>query len=275
MSVILTLLVRNEIDIIKTHLDYHLSLGIDHIIITDNLSDDGTEEILQEYSKLDNITVLKEEEDNYAQSKWVTKMAHYAQEKLNAEWIIHSDCDEFFIPYQWSQIHEILGQFSKRIDFVNIERYDFVPLLVLDGNPIKNMVHKKMVSTNILGHRLPPKVIHRNIPKLVVDAGNHSISYPTNLISLDCQEVEIFHYPVRSLSQFESKIGLGANACALNTELDPNICGHWRHLHEIQRNVGLKEEYNEMIYDEIKLREEIDQGVLVRDTSLADRINEI
>ncbi len=42
MRIVLTLLVRDEADIIGSNLAYHLSQGVDFVIATDNGSRDGT-----------------------------------------------------------------------------------------------------------------------------------------------------------------------------------------------------------------------------------------
>jgi len=42
MQLIMTLLVRDEEDIIQENIEYHLARGIDFIIATDNLSVDST-----------------------------------------------------------------------------------------------------------------------------------------------------------------------------------------------------------------------------------------
>jgi hypothetical protein len=42
MKLVLTLLVRDEEDVIATNIAYHLSRGVDHIIVSDNCSLDGT-----------------------------------------------------------------------------------------------------------------------------------------------------------------------------------------------------------------------------------------
>lgn len=47
----MTLLVRDEVDIIEQHLLYHAGMDIDGFIVTDNRSVDGTRDILEKYRK--------------------------------------------------------------------------------------------------------------------------------------------------------------------------------------------------------------------------------
>ena len=48
MRLIMTLLVRNERDIVRDQLRLHFALGVDAVIVTDNASSDGTPEVIEE-----------------------------------------------------------------------------------------------------------------------------------------------------------------------------------------------------------------------------------
>ncbi len=50
MRLAMTLMVRDEADIIGAMLDHHLRQGVDIFIVTDNGSIDGTREIIEEFS---------------------------------------------------------------------------------------------------------------------------------------------------------------------------------------------------------------------------------
>ena len=49
---VVTLMVRDEVDIIAAFVEHHLAQGADLIIVTDNGSVDGTTEVLQRYADL-------------------------------------------------------------------------------------------------------------------------------------------------------------------------------------------------------------------------------
>jgi hypothetical protein len=51
MKIVMTLLLRDEEDIIRENLDFHYNQDVDFIIATDNLSVDGTKGILLEYQQ--------------------------------------------------------------------------------------------------------------------------------------------------------------------------------------------------------------------------------
>ena len=239
----------------------------DHIIITDNLSNDGTEDVLQDYSQKENITLIHEKDNNYEQSAWVTRMARLAQDEHRADWVLHSDCDEFFVPYNGYSLQEVLAGYSQSIDYLNIYRHDFVA--INDNNDgIRGMIYKKAVSKNIFGRVLPPKVIHRNLPQVSVSQGNHSILFPSNLVSLDCLDIEIFHYPIRSKEQFESKILLGGHAYENNESDDKQMGSTWRHLYDKMQEGNFEEVIGQVIYTPNRVKAAISSGELLLDESL-------
>ena len=47
----MTLLLRDEEDIVRENLDFHLAQGVDRVIVTDNGSEDRTVEILRDSTR--------------------------------------------------------------------------------------------------------------------------------------------------------------------------------------------------------------------------------
>jgi hypothetical protein len=65
--IVMTLLVRDEEDILVQNIEYHRALGVDHFIITDNLSKDRTPSIIQQhYVRKGWASSIFEIEDDYS-----------------------------------------------------------------------------------------------------------------------------------------------------------------------------------------------------------------
>src|ERR671936_204967 len=75
MRLVMTLLVRDEEELLPVTLVYHLRRGVDFVLVTDHGSTDATPEILEEYVSRGVARVLRVEDEAYDQSKWVTRMA--------------------------------------------------------------------------------------------------------------------------------------------------------------------------------------------------------
>ena len=88
-----TLLVRDEIDMIKPWLEHHLPL-VDEMVITDNNSIDGTRELLQKY-KSKKLMIIDEPEKTYLQDQWVDRMIRILKDKKCTH-VFNSDCDEMW-----------------------------------------------------------------------------------------------------------------------------------------------------------------------------------
>ena len=66
MRVVLTLLVRDEADIVDAHLAFHFAAGVDFVIATDHRSGDGTSEVLEPYAREGVLRVIREESQDGA-----------------------------------------------------------------------------------------------------------------------------------------------------------------------------------------------------------------
>lgn len=275
MILVLTLLCRNEEDIISSTINFHLSQGIDKIIVTDNASTDGTRSILKTFERDERVIVLDEVSHTHDQSKWVTRMSNVAKDDLGANWIIHSDADEFWLPKHGS-LRDCLSSLPCDCDAISIKRSNLLPPPLGCPSTIpfyESMTIKEKQSLNSFGYELPPKVCHRSLADITVADGNHTIYHKNTTIPAPlCSDIEIFHYPVRSFRQFEQKIRLGSKAIESNQRIKDTMVGStWRYLyHEHLLKGSLFEYYMSMRPKPDRLTDQIASGEMLYDTRVRD-----
>jgi glycosyltransferase involved in cell wall biosynthesis len=267
MKLVMTLLVRDEQDIVRENLDFHLAQGVDQVIVTDNGSEDATAEILREYESRGVVRLLFEASDDYSQGRWVTRMARLAATD-GADWVINNDADEFWWPRAGS-LRSIFERLGDEVGLVVARRENFVPRPE-DGRPFwERMTLRERESLNPLGKPLPPKLAHRADPKIAVAQGNHKVEGARLGERLDDGSIEILHFPMRTYAQFENKIIKGGRAYARNRELPERTGRTWRRLYEIWEQGRLRDHYDENVVGEAPRAE------LLEDTRLRDFLRDL
>lgn len=268
----MTLLVRDEEDIIVAHLEHHLNAGVDYVYITDNLSMDRTRELIAPFEEAGRVSVIEERSDDYSQAAWVTRMARMAYAD-GADWVINSDADEFWWPMQHSNLRSFFESLEPDVGTVVAERTDFPPVEPQTHDPFwERMIYRKIISLNTQGMPLPPKVAHRASPVIEVGQGNHFVSGLDEKLRARDGGLEILHFPIRSESQFTRKIVNGGAAYERNTELPPGNGSTWRQLYAEYRTEGLAGRYrNEAIFAS-RADDLMSDGSIVRDVRLRDRM---
>jgi hypothetical protein len=268
MKLVMTLLVRDEEDVLRSNIEFHRAQGVDFFIVTDNKSEDATPEIIKQYESEGIAKYIFEGDDNYNQSAWVTRMARLAATEYAADWVINNDADE----YWWPRLGDLKSCFTGIVADTNIlvaQRHDFVPLGDEQSVFYHDMVYRKKVSLNTLGRPLPPKVAHRGDPGVVIAQGNHWVEMPEpgNIIE---ELIDIFHFPIRRYSQFTNKIIKGGQAYERNTTQSANAGDTWRKLYkEYQRN-GLVDFYRQQSVTSRQIEQGLRKGELVEDRRVSD-----
>jgi len=272
--VVMTLLVRDEADIIESNVRFHYGNGVDQFVITDNGSTDGTVKVLERLAT--EIPIVLRHEQGWFQSKWVTDMARFASRELHADWIINADADEFFVCRKKS-LKAILAKIPAQTGILEIARHDFVPIEPGPANvPVPAwMIYRRFIFCDPLqgGSTLIPKVIHRADEEVCVEEGNHAVQGPTLQGYACCPQIEIFHYPVRSYPQFESKTRNVGSGFEMNKDSNPEHGIHARHRYELLKSGLLHEDFlHTHFYDQQRLKRALKTKELVEDQFLSKRL---
>jgi hypothetical protein len=276
MRLCLTLLVRNEENIISHNIEYHLNQGVDFIIATDNLSEDSTPDILREYEKKGVLHYISEKNDDYSQDLWVTRMAKIAAKQYEADWVIHTDADEFWWPNNNEDLKTTLSNIPPNIDGLYINRVNFItPKKYRMETPFYNqLIMRHTVSLNSAGKPLPGKICHRAAEDVYIGQGNHIFSFPEREPNiLNDESIVIFHFPYRGKDEFKKKIMLGGAAYENNTRLHPALGYTWRELYKLGDDKTLSDFYENITVTDKQLDKMIKNNEAVFDDRLRNYIS--
>ncbi len=270
MKVVMTLLVRDEEDILAANFDFHLAGGVDFFIVTDNLSVDGTRDIIESYVRRGVALYLHEPRDDYSQSRWVTRMARMAAADYGADWVVNSDADEFWGAENGKEtIKDALGSVAPEAQALTVPRFNFPPVDEHGtGFFAEQMTFRDRVSRNPDGNLLTPKVCNRGMDDIEVDQGNHGVRRGGIPLVAEPGPMRILHYPMRSYRQFENKIILGGAAYARNEELPKGFGSTWRNLYQLWQSGGLRAHYMERVIPAEAIQSRLLSGELIHDDTL-------
>lgn len=271
----MTLLVRDEVDIIRANIDFHLRHGVDFIVATDNGSKDGTREILTEYANSGVLTLIDEPGRDYSQARWVTRMAHVARDKHAADWILNNDADEFWHSNK-GDLKQDLAQTTASM--LICKRFNMFfphdapdPRNIFAGarwriaRPVPNIPLAKPLEDPLVAPYLyldlPSKVLCRAAGLQNVEQGNHSASYP-NASKAHSKAITIYHYPIRGFGHFLHKVTVGGAAYANNKELHENVGWHWRRWYSMVQSDRAVAAFQETMPSRAQLEPELRFGVV-------------
>lgn len=274
MKLLMTLLVRNEAEMIEANLDYHLAQGVDFVIVTDHGSTDGTGELLDPYVREGVAAVLRDDADGHHQSRRVTGMARRALTEYAADWVFHNDADEFWWPLAGS-LKDVFAAIPSDYGQIEVRRVNFLPSRLADEPFYSGMVYRETRSLNLEGEPLETKRAHRPHPDVTVAPGNHSISGAALNPSPIADMLEILHFPMRAYEQFERKVlqtGLGYE---MLDDRSPDVGRDQLKLLEIQRRGGLCRYFEEALGDDDIRGQRLEEGSIVLDRRLESFMREL
>lgn len=269
--IVMTLLCRNERDIIAEQVAFHLAMGVDFVIAMDNASEDGTPTLLAPFARTGKLKLLHQPDRSYDQGGWVTGMARMAAREHGADWIINSDADEFWWP-AGKDLKATFAALDKRVNIVVAERRNFRPPISDQGPFYERMLVRELASEKFRGGALEPKVAHRAYDDVTVKHGNHGVLLgERKLRPAPAGTIEILHFPVRSFAQWSRKISEGAAILQRHPDHPPHVTAGWRHMNEQYLERGrLRKFYDDLAMEPGRVAEAPDRANLLVDTRLRD-----
>jgi hypothetical protein len=271
MKLVMTLLVRDEEDILDAQLAYHLAAGVDYVVATDHGSRDATPEILERYVRQGVLQVIRESDGLLRQSTWVTRMARMAATDLAADWVINSDADEFWWP-SGGDLKAVLSSVPRRYGVVGTFVRAFLPRDG-DGSFSERMVVRYTPAAGVNNpagpFRANARLVHRAVPDVVVGTGNTRVD-GSGLVMLDgWSPLEVFHFPIRSFGHFEQKF------LAHHDTVRERRRGDHIRAHAAAVEGRLDELYESFRVDDERLRRGLADGSLTLDTRLRDALRHL
>ncbi len=269
MKLVMTLLARDEADIVDEQIRFHLNAGVDFMIAMDNLSADGTTEILESYAKTGELHLIREDGAYLQQAEWITRMGRLAATDFGADWIIHSDADEFWWP-RGDSLKDVLASIPSRYGIVRALLRHFVPRPE-DGSSFAERMTVRMSASAPINDprslfRPNLKIVHRADPNVNVSIGAQRLIDSALVPLRGWYPIEFFHFPVRSLEQCELKYA------HQQTGPGQTPSPYYDRVRALIDEGRLEEVYESLVVVDDALERGLREGSLVIDTRLRDAL---
>ncbi len=199
MILVMTLLVRDEQDILPANIEYHLSQGVDFIIATDHSSRDATPDILKYYERRGVLHYILEQEED-AQQPWVTRMARMAFEEYEADWVINSYADEFWW-FEGGALRHFFAQQALDTQAVAAASLNFIARPEMDKYWFADsMTVRDTASLNAQGQPLSRHACHRGHADINIGVDDISAKGET-WFAQPTEQLLVFNFPMRCRAQ--------------------------------------------------------------------------
>jgi hypothetical protein len=273
MKLVVTVLARDEADVIDAQVSFHLNAGADLVIATDNNSQDGTTEILDRYRRDGVVHLIRELAEGLRQGEWVTRMARLAATEFGADWVINTDADEFWWP-RGGSLKDVLAAVPESYGVVQGFWRSFVPrpddgMFFADRMTVRLTQHAPINDPTSF-YRPVVKVAHRADPSVTVARGNHALADGRLRTLATWHPIEVLHFPLRSRAQWMRKVELQGEA--FTKHIERSGTGYHLKGYDALRGGRIEQQHESLVVDDEALERGLEEGSLVIDTRLRDAL---
>lgn len=225
MKLAAVMLVLDEADIVAGTIEHLLEEGVDRVYVLDNLSTDGTRDVLFDVAarNVGKVVVGVDSDPGYWQSKKTTALADRARSD-GYDWVIPCDADEWWYS-SFGSLRSVIQEHDRAgYDLIRAQLWDHVPTGADDLDETDPFAR---ISWRFGFPGRLHKVACRLRPDLTIEMGNHSATFQMPSMSRLDAALALRHFTWRTEDQYVRKIRNGWNAYA-HTTMPPTVGGHWR-----------------------------------------------
>jgi hypothetical protein len=218
--------VKNEIDVIEPFVRHTLA-RLDHLLVLDNGSTDGTLEVLRRLEREGlPIEVLEDRTSGYYQSRRMTMLMNRAVAEHGAAWVVPVDADELLMA---TGLRQDLGAWSRAPGPLSVRWRTYVPDAsddLQERNPFVRLRHRLAREAHPWAKVLVPAPLVRGGAAVLLQ-GSHALQLDGKVVpGAPLEDALLAHFPIRSPGQFAAKIAIGRLQYLTMPDRDP---GHGFH----------------------------------------------
>jgi Glycosyl transferase family 2 len=269
VKLVMTLRTRDHADLVDAHLTYHLSAGVDFVLVFDHRSEDGTREILDRFAREGYARVVRKDDERYQVGVWIQELAELAHDH-KPDWVLASDADEFWWP-SGGNLKDVLGAIPSRYGVLHCPWRHFAPRPD-DSSFFAERMTVRLAAGNPWTRPEDPfkgqvSVAYRDDRSVRVRGGNHDVESVFAVLR-GWYPIELLHFPLRTAAQAERKYR------------------QWDEVLEVPGSVGMpvvagigavrrgrfEEHYGQYVVDDARLAEGSAAGTMTVDTRVRDTL---
>jgi hypothetical protein len=269
VKIVLSLVVRDEADVLEAHIAYHLNAGVDYVLATDHESRDGTSEILESYAREGYLRRIPSSGPGDG-AGWRTSMARLAAGELGADWVIDSEADEFWMP-RGESLKDVLAPIPPRYGVVQALVRVFPPRPDDGQSFIDRMTVRQAPGSpddeamGRLDWSLRP--VYRARSDLVIGVARET-ALDGRVPLRAWYPIEVLRFPLRSLEQAQLRAGGRAGPPEARSRSEHELL-------QVQRAGTLEDGWTALVIDDDALARGIAAGTLVADERLREALHRL